>query len=714
MLVLCFTRFRFPVVRQHEQIDCGPAALLSVLKYHGGNASLAYVRQLCRTDAQGARMFDLVKAAGQLGLKAVGATGEYDDMMQEKMPCIAHVRFEGGLQHFVVVYRMTAQGLLIGDPANGLRKISRTCFLRIWPEKAVILFQADGRVCKQIVISSLAWVMGYVKRQSAWVHQTVFLGVVYTALGLLTAIFVQWLIDRFLPVHDRSKMLLTAIAVLMLLLLRAVAGFFRQRFLIALNKRVNIEINHDFLGRLFQLPGSFFDNRKTGDITARLNDSIKLQQAILLVLNTTIIDGMILVGSFVLLCYLAPLVAWLTLLLVPVYALLLLFGSMKIRYRQMAVMQSRAKLEASYIDSIQGIDTVLSFSASNLFTEKNRKLFCAFQDNAETLNLKQANLTLLAELFTAVLTVAVLGFGAIAVADGKMPLGKMMAAYSLTLNMLPAINRMASATITLQGAQVAAGRLRDVLQVPAERSEGKLPFVMRRSLAVCNGAFNWPKQQMLLNGLNLHIMPGRITGLTGPNGAGKSTLVQLIQRKYPLSGTQLKVDGIPAQRIDLGEYRSHVTVVPQVIKVFAGTIADNILLGRPCPDFDDMLRRIDDIGLGSFLSRFNAGLFTMIGENGRRLSGGEMQMLALIRALYDGPEVLILDEGLNAVDLDTDELLWSAIRRHAKRRAALVITHNLQALAQVDYLYEIGDGRVIREGSAKELLTRSANSKSLL
>ena len=120
---------KYPVVRQYDQIDCGPAAVLSILKFYGGNSSIVHIRELTQTDASGSNMLGLVKAAKKLGFQAYGATGEYEDLMTEKMPCIAHVIIDKRLQHFVIVYKIDGKGVLIGDTGKGLVKISKEKFL---------------------------------------------------------------------------------------------------------------------------------------------------------------------------------------------------------------------------------------------------------------------------------------------------------------------------------------------------------------------------------------------------------------------------------------------------------------------------------------------------------------------------------------------------------------------------------------------------------
>jgi ATP-binding cassette subfamily B protein len=146
-----------------------------------------------------------------------------------------------------------------------------------------------------------------------------FLGVIYTLLGLLTAIFVQLLLDKFIPQKDYSKILYSGGFLVTILIIKSIAGYLRQRFMIVLNKNLNTNINADFLEHLFMLPKKFFDSRKIGDITARINDAIRIQNAVMQVVGISIIDILMIVGSFSLMFYFSSLLAILSLAILPIY-----------------------------------------------------------------------------------------------------------------------------------------------------------------------------------------------------------------------------------------------------------------------------------------------------------------------------------------------------------------------------------------------------------
>ncbi len=695
---------RYPIVKQYDQVDCGPACLLSVLKFYGGNISLVHLREMISTSVNGSTMLDLVNAAKEIGFNAFGASGEYEDLLKEQMPCIAHVVMDNQLQHFIVVYKINQKGVLVGDPGKGVYKLTKEQFLEIWKSKAAVLLKPEKELLNENTITWFSWIMQYIKKDNIWIVQSIFLGIIYTILGLLTSIFIQKLIDKYIPGKNTTWIYYTGIFLFLLLLIRASSGFIRDKFLVILNKRINNNLTGDFFEHLFRLPKKFFDTRKRGDITARIHDAMRIQQAVLQIGGMTIVDLLIILGSFALLFNFSSRMALIALIVFPIYGIILFLSTKKLKLQQNDVMKGYAQVESTYIDTLGGVEDIKSFNSESFFSQFNKVFFGLFQNNVEKLGLTQAKLNLLAEISAATITIGMLLFGSLWVVNDNLKLGEMMAAYSLAAGILPSINRLIGANISLQSANIAAVRLMDMLLVEKEKNTSQLSFTIKENILIKDSAFSWNGRQYLFKNISLEISIGRITSLWGPSGSGKSTLVQLLQRKHGLSHGQILVDGIDSKEIDLSNYRKNVGVLPQHIKIFNGTLADNIILGREVKDVQQLVNLIQETNLSSFLNRFEHGLYTLLGENGRKLSGGEMQMLALIRALLFKPKLLIIDEGLSGVDFEIEELIYERIKEYSKNNAVLLITHNLANLLKTDYLYVLRNGKIEEHGSPSLLI----------
>ena len=692
LILRCARRLNpHPVVRQYDRVDCGPACLLSVLRFYGGEIGLPRLRSWCGTDANGTSLLGLQRAATTLGFEARGASGTFEQLSQEHLPCIAHVVQEKA-QHYVVIFGVRGRRLEVGDPAAGLRWLTRDEFEHMWSHRAVLLLRPGPKLLREPPPHWFSWVLSRIRHDYGLLVQSVFLGVISTALGLATAVVVQRLIDDFIPQHDVARILWAGGFLLTLHAVRGLTAYLRQRFLVGLGKRASTAIASEFLEQLFRLPAGYFDTRKRGDVIARLQDASRIQSAVLDLLGSTTIDLLVTTLSIAAVFYFSPPLGWISLVLLLPCALLAGSTARRIHREHDAALGAYGLLHASYVDAVDGMDTIRGLGVGRVFTRQNLALFGRFQTRVERLGLTRAAIGFQVESLNGALLATTLTVGAVQVVAGNLGIGAMMAAYSLVAGALPSMQRVIEGLFTFQGGGAAAQRLQDLLLTDPESSDGVLPFRMDVELSLDGAGFEWPNGDSVLKGAHLTLKRGRIVEVSGANGSGKTTLVHLLSRRYPLRDGLLRVDEVDASSIDLEAYRRAVAVVPETVKIFHGTLGENIALGAIGLCAQELGHRLRDLAVGPFISRFKDGLETVLGEDGRRLSAGERQMIGLIRVLLGRPSVLIVDEGLNALDPQTYRTAAQALSAHAERGAILLISHHPSVLALADERFRLEGG----------------------
>jgi ABC-type bacteriocin/lantibiotic exporter with double-glycine peptidase domain len=412
------------------------------------------------------------------------------------------------------------------------------------------------------------------------------------------------------------------------------------------------------------------------------------------ILGSTTIDALVTVLSISDVFYFSPDMGWIALLLVPPYALLAVRVQARLHHEHRETLGTYGQLQASYIDTLEGIEAVRRSGATSAFTSATLALYGVFQSKVERLGYTQATASKL-EAVGGVFLAAVLMTGSLLVLDGELAIGAMFAAYSLAAGALPSLQGVTDGLFTLQAGTAEAQRLQDVLLTEPERNAGILPFRMKRELRLENATFQWSPTEPLLRGSSLRLRHGSITALRGANGRGKSTLIHLLTRRYPLAEGTLELDGVAVEAIDLGSYRRNVALVPEYVKLFNGTLVSNLAMAAPDLTHEALLKRLRDLSVGSFLSRFKAGPGTAVGEDGRRLSAGERQILGLIRALLGDPTVLIVDEGFNALDPEAFELAVHLVKRQSRRGAVLIVSHVESLLALSDERFVLQHGALL-------------------
>ncbi len=710
-----------PVARQHDRSDCGPAALLTVLRYWGGDAPLPLLRDLCGTDLRGTGMVALAGAAGAIGISARGATGTLEDLSRERLPAIAHISAEDGTPHYVVVHRIGRRRVLVADPARGRIRISRPRFEGLWRSRTVLLLAPGERILGHAPPGWLPWVLRRLRAEEGWLVQSIFLGAVSAALGLAISLFVRWLVDRFIPTGNTGMILATGALLLAILLLRSLAAHLRILFLLGVHRRVSARLHEATLARLLRLPMRFFETRATGDLTTRLSDSVRLQTAVLEIAGTVVIDGMVLAGSIAFLAWLAPPLAWWVMGLLPIQLLLLSLAIRRVRDAQREALGAWNSAEASIIDTLRGASAVVSFGAAPAFGRANGELHQRFQERSERLGRSEALLDLVVEGTGGVLLVVALVHGAWLVVDGRLQVGDLMASYALLAGFLPSLHRLVRAAGAFQEAEMSAARVRDLLLAPPEEAGGDRPFRLRRELRMRQVSVIRPSGACTLREIELLLRPGSRTGIWGPSGAGKSTLLSLLAREHTPTAGEILLDGHPASHHDLGGWRRAVATFPGEVHLFRGTLADNVLLGRTLPGPEPgapsdltLLRRLEALGFKGFLSRFPAGWGTVVGEGGHRLSTGERQVVGLLRALASDPQLLLVDEGPSGTDAELQELLLRILLPPDRERTVVIVSHDPRILVRMDRILVLDGGRILLGGPPAEVSRRDPRMARLL
>ena len=212
-----------------------------------------------------------------------------------------------------------------------------------------------------------------------------------------------------------------------------------------------------------------------------------------------------------------------------------------------------------------------------------------------------------------------------------------------------------------------------------------------------------PDSPDLLDGVTLSIEPGETMALVGLTGAGKTTVVEVAGRLYDVTGGSVKLDGIDVRDFDRSELRRHIAMAFEDATLFSATVRDNVLLGRPDAG-EDVLREALEIAQADFVYDLPDGLDTRVGEEGLTLSGGQRQRLALARAVAADPSVLVLDDPLSALDVDTEALVEAALRRVLTRTTALIVAHRPSTVQLADRVAVLEDGRITAVGTHSDLL----------
>jgi ATP-binding cassette, subfamily C, bacteriocin exporter len=704
------SRIKKSCVPQHDSSDCGAACLVSIIRFYGGNSTIEKMRKLSGTSQSGSSMLGLYQAANQCGMDATGYEAGIKDIIDYNNTLILHVTPETGLEHYIISFGYEKGSFKIWDPAKGLVTMTENELNKIWvskkclgviPNDKFVLEQENKKIKRK-------WIWKTAKPEKDILIVSVIVGILISILGLVMAVFTQKLIDKILPSNKVEVLIMASVLVLVLLSSRIILTAIRQFLLLSQGKSFNIRIVDDFYSSLLSLPKSFFDTRKTGDLVARLNDTMRIQRVIAEFAGTYIIDILIVSITILMLFHYSKVSAVLSLICLPVLYLIVYRWNKKIISSQHSLMAGYALSESNFINSLKGIMEIKSMNWQNDFSGKNNVVYSDFQNRAFLLGKVKVRLGLITGLAGTLYIIIVLVYSALQVMRSEMTQGELMAVLSLSSTVLPSVLNLALIGIPLSEAKVAINRMFEFTQSEPEGVSLKQHehLLNIEQLRLENISFRFPGQKLLLDKTSLTLQKGRLVSLVGESGCGKSTLANIILRFYlPESGKMFINETIDSDAVDLKDWRSRIGIIPQEIHIFNGTILQNLLPEITETKIKEMVSAISVLGLNEFIDGFPSGLMTLVGEEGINISGGQKQLLAFIRALINKPDILVIDEGTSNMDRMTESMIMNLILKLKANMGILLISHRINMVRNLsDCIYVIEGTSVTKKGTHHELM----------
>ena len=553
-------------------------------------------------------------------------------------------------------------------------------------------------------------VFAYLKRYPWMAAATLTCAILSTLTVIVFPGVTKWIIDGVVRANRPDRLLpliaLAAVAFVLQHVFNALRIILNNTF----EQKVIFDLRSDLYSHIQLLPLRWFDNRPTGDLMTRVIEDVNsvervlidgIEQGVVAVLQIVIVTAVMF--------YLNAKLALLALTPFPFLIAGALTYTLTAHRRYRLQRRAASAMNALLHDNLSGVRQIKSFAREGQEHTRFNRVSAQLRHATLVVMRVWAIYSPSMSMFEAFGAVLVLGFGSHAVLTGAMQIGDLVAFLMLTAFLYDPISRLHQLNQLVQAGRAAGERVFEILDEPAE--PGVVAGIKDRDRARILGdiryenvSFSYAEGLTALSHISFHAPPGATIALVGATGAGKSTLVNLLVRFYEFSSGEIYVDDRPIREYALRSLREAVGVVTQESFLFNGSIRENLLMGKPDASDTELWRAVDAANARAFIERLPAGLESVVGERGVKLSVGEKQRLSIARALLKDPPILILDEVTASVDTATERLIQEALERLMFHRTSIVIAHRLSTIVRADQILVLDRGRIIERGTHDELL----------
>ena len=694
-------------IKQRDITDCGAACLASVSEHYNLKIPVARIRQIAGTDQRGTNALGMINAAEKLGFTAKGVKGGADALPKIPLPAIAHVIIKESLQHYIVIYEVTAKFIKYMDPADGeIHKVEFEYFTKIWTGILILLIPNDDFVARNEKVSNARRFLYLINPYKSILIQCLVGAILYTVLGLSTSIYVGKITDYVLVGGNTNLLNLMSVSMLVILLLRIFLGATQSVFMLNTGQQIDARLILGYYKHLLKLPQRFFDTMRVGEIISRVNDAVKIRSFINDVAVSIIVNFFVVIFSFVLMFIYSWKMALIMLITIPLYIILYITINKLNKKQERKVMEDAAELEGQLVESINSVRTIKQFGIEEYENQKTENKFVKLLNTIYRSALNAIFSNTASSSFNFLFTVIILWVGSYYVIDNTITAGTLFSFYAIIGYFTSPIEQLIGANKTMQNAVIAADRLFEIMDLKRESEDNKVDFTseLNGNILFDDISFSYGTRTKVFENFTLEIPNGKITAIIGESGSGKTTLAALLQKLYPLNSGKMCIGENNLAYFRNNSLRDNIATVPQQLDLFSGTIVQNIALGEYSPDIKRIVEICSKLGIIPFIESLPNGFETHVGEHGVGLSGGEKQRIAIARALYRNPEILVMDEATSSLDSHSEHTVQKAISEfNMQGKTVIIIAHRLSTVMTADKIVILEKGKLIEEGTHADL-----------
>ncbi|CAM4434903.1 ATP-binding cassette subfamily B protein [Paenibacillus endophyticus] len=561
-------------------------------------------------------------------------------------------------------------------------------------------------------MKTLLRIMIYVRPNAKWVFIAIAIMILATFFDLAAPWILGRIFDEGIEKSDMSVVIGLTLALAGIQALKSLGMFVQGYSQELVGQNVVFKLRKELYGHLQRLSFSYFDRAQTGQLMSRMTGDIEAVKNFVGFGAMNLITGMLtFVGTTIFMMTMQWKVTLISLITIPFILFVLFRFNHRVGPAWSKIREQMGRLTTTLQENISGIRVVKAFATESVeqrkFAERNEQNFETNMDRASL----EAKAFPLMNFYGGLTFVLMIWIGAVFVVRDEMSIGTFMAFQWYTWGIIWPLNMLGWQINILQQAIKAAPRVFEVLDTPVDienPSNGNDSTHMSGHVTFDHVVFHFADQDKemdkpILDQVSFKVKQGEVIGVLGSTGSGKSSLIGLLSRYYDVTSGSVQIDGIDVRKYELDGLRRSIGIVPQETFLFSATIKENIAYGYPEATQEQIENAAQKAQIHSFIQSMPNGYDTRIGERGVGLSGGQRQRVALARAILMNPPILVLDEATASVDTATESAIHEALLGVMKGRTTFIIAQRLSSIQHADRILVLENGRLIEEGTHREL-----------
>lgn len=668
---------KYPFVKQQSSKTCAVASLSMIIKYYKGFIGNNYLSELTKTGKDGTTAYHLVEGAKKIGFESRGIKTNLNDLNKVILPCIAHVVINKTFNHYIVIYEINYKNkyLVIADPATKQKKISFVEFEKIWTG-VVLTFKPIKQIPiinNEITIKQ--FIFNLIKIYHITLYKILLLSLVVISFSLLSSFSFKLMVDNIIDGQTKYYLYVYFILFLMIIVFKICFNHVRSKILIYLSHKIDWQLTNDIFKKIITLPYHYYRKNTTGDIVSRIVDLKTIRDTISKVILTLFVDVPLTLFASISLYFISEKLFLISLLIFLIYFLIILIFKPVYQNLIKNIHQNNALVNSYMVENISAFETIKGLGIEEEVCNKFEKYYYNLTSDSLKLN-KTFNLqTSLKSIIDEIGTLLIIFIGSILVLNENMTIGTLIAFNSLLVYFTSPIKNIVDMDNNLREARDSLTRIIEIIM--KKENLGKLYHELPKTIEYKNLSYSYDDYNLVLSNINLKIQSNEKIMIIGDSGSGKSTLLKLLMKYHKVKRNCLFIDNIDINDYSEDCIKDNICYISQNEMLFTDSLYNNLRLERDVSD-EQIEEVLDLCYIKDIFKNSNLGINTLIEENGFNLSGGEKQRIVLGRSLLRKFNILIIDEGLNQVDISLERKILKNLLEKYPNKTIIVISHRLE------------------------------------